>query len=122
MASIQSIKARKILNSRGEWTPEAVLSCEDFSVRASVPEGKSKGKFEAVSVDAEAAVKIINEKISPALKGFNPEDQNKIDNLLIELDGTPNKSVFGANSMLAVSIAAARAAAKAKNMPLWKYI
>ena len=91
MASIRSIGARKILNSRGEWTVEANLICEDFSVTASVPEGKSKGKFEAVSVDAEAAVKIINEKISPALKGFNPEDQNKIDNLLIELDLFPSR-------------------------------
>ena len=122
MASIRSIDARKILNSRGESTVEVNLTCEDFSVTASVPEGKSKGKFEAVSVDAEAAVKIINEKTSPALKGFNPEDQNKVDNLLIELDGTPNKSVFGANSTLAVSIAAARAAAKIKNVPLWRYI
>ncbi len=122
MASIQSITARKILNSRGEWTVEVNLVCEDFGVIASVPEGKSKGKFEALSIDAEEAVKIINKKISPALKSFNPEDQNGVDNALIELDGTPNKSVFGANSMLAVSIAAARAAARAKNVPLWKYI
>lgn len=122
MASIQSITARKILNSRGEWTIEASLACEDFSVSASVPEGKSKGKFEAISFEAQDAVKAINEKIAPAFKGFDLQDQKKIDERLIEIDGTINKAALGANSTLAVSVAAARAAAKSKKTPLWKYI
>ena len=105
----------------------------DFGVfQASVPSGASKGKYEAVelrdggkrynSKGVLNAVKNVNEIIAPKLIGENPIKQKEIDNLMIKLDGTKNKSKLGANAILAVSMAVCRAGAAAKNLPLWKYI
>jgi enolase len=123
MDKIDFLTARKILNSRGEWTIKAEVFLENgMGAEAAVPEGKSKGKNEAVSVSAERAVENIENKLSPLLKGKNPENQGEIDNQLIETDGTSDKSNLGANTLLAVSLAVARVGALVQNVPLWEYL
>jgi|AntAceMinimDraft_17_1070374.scaffolds.fasta_scaffold15278_2 enolase len=123
MTKISSILARRILNSRGDWTVKTSVFLENgLGTTASVPQGKSRGLHEAVSVPAIQAVKNITEKISPSIKGLNPEDQTEIDRRLIELDGTSDKAGLGANTLLAVSLAVARAGALSKNTPLWEYL
>ena len=135
---IKSIHAREILDSRGNPTVEAdvfVRSSSDGQYHigtAAVPSGASTGRFEAVELrDGEPryfglgvqhAVKNVNEKIAPVLVGKNAMDQIAIDRQLIELDGTDNKGNLGANAMLSVSLACARASAKALSMPLYRYV
>lgn len=122
MNSIKSIKAREILNSRGKPTIEVALITDRGIFEASVPSGVSRGKYEAVEVKVEKAIKNILYEIQPQLKNVSIVSQNKIDDLLIKLDGTKNKSKLGGNAVLGVSMAACRAGAKAKNLPLWKWI
>ena len=129
---IKSIKAREIINSRGEPTVEAEVETEDGVFRVSVPSGASRGKYEAVELrdggnrffgqGVLKAVKNIKEIINPKLKGEDVSNQKKIDEILIELDNTKDKSKIGANAILAVSIACCKAGAKAKNIPLYEYI
>ena len=133
---IKSVHAREILDSRGNPTVEAdvfVRAGEHFYIgTAAVPSGASTGRFEAVELrDGEPryfglgvqhAVKNVNEKIAPVLVGKNAMDQIAIDRLLIELDGTDNKGNLGANAMLSVSLACAKASAKALSMPLYRYV
>jgi len=123
MSTISSLGARKILDSRDNWTIEVSLKTSDGIVATdSVPEGKSRGSFEAVSLSAEQAVKNIEEIIAPALVGFSVDDQQSIDEKLIDLDGTPNKSKLGANAILSASLVVARASALSKKMFLWQYL
>jgi len=122
MSKAKSIKAREIIDSRANWTVEAELTTEDGVFRASVPSGVSKGKYEAVALEAKKAVKNIEKIIAPKLKGKDVTRQKEIDECLIKLDGTKNKSKLGANAILAVSMAVCRAGAAAKNLPLWKHI
>ncbi len=129
---IESVKAREILDSRGWPTIEVILKTSDFFVKTSVPSGASKGKYESIELrDGEKryqgkgvlkAVKNVNEIIGPKLTGKNPVGQEEIDNLIIELDGTKNKSNLGANAILAVSMAVCRAGAVTKKIPLYQYI
>lgn len=120
MNKIKSIKAREILDSKGNPTVEVDLFTDDGLFRASVPSGVSKGKYEALErVDA---VKNVNEIIGPRLIGKDLTEQKQIDNLMIELDGTENKSNLGTNAILAISIAVCRAGAAAKNISLYQYI
>ncbi len=131
-SKIKSIKAREILDSRGEPTVEAELETNLGIFRASVPSGASKGKYEAKELrdggkrycgkGVSKAIKNVNEIIAPKLKGKDPTKQKEIDQLMIELDGTKDKSNLGANAILAVSIATCRAGAVAKCIPLGKYI
>ena len=131
-SKIKSIKAREILDSRGNPTVEVELSTDLGIFLASVPSGVSKGKYEAVELrdggkryrgqGVLKAIRNINEKIQPKLKGQDVTDQKKIDNLMIKLDGTENKSKLGANAILAVSMAVCRAGAAAQNLPLYQYI
>lgn len=122
-SKIKSLKARTILNSRNREAVEAeIILTNGVLASASVPEGKSRGAYEAVSVEAEKAVKNIENIIFPALANRDVLNQKEIDNCLINLDGTENKSNLGANATLAVSIAAARAASIDLNIPLWKHI
>ncbi|MCK4782086.1 phosphopyruvate hydratase [Candidatus Parcubacteria bacterium] len=131
-SKIKSIEAREILDSRANPTIEVELKTKNFSVFASVPSGASKGKYEAKeSRDNKKryggkgvleAVKNINEIIAPKLRGKDVKKQKEIDDLMIELDGTKDKSKLGANAILAVSMAVCRAGAKTKNIPLYKYI
>ena len=131
MSSIKQIKGLEILDSRGNPTVEAeVILQNGLCGRASVPSGASTGSREAVELrdhDAkryegkgvQKAIAHINQTIAKALQGLDVTDQRKIDETLIALDGTPNKSHLGANAMLAVSLAAARAAAASKQEPLY---
>jgi enolase len=134
MSTIIDIAAREILDSRGNPTVEAdVLLASGEVGRAAVPSGASTGEHEARELrDGEPnrylgkgvrqAVKNIEEKIAPALKGLTATDQVDIDRTLIELDGTPNKERLGANAILAVSMATARAAAAETGLPLYRYL
>lgn len=134
MITIKTIQALEILDSRGNPTVETTLTLSDGTIAtASVPSGASVGQFEAVELrDNDAnryygmgvltAVKHVNEEIGPRLAGTDIIKQGKIDEMMIELDGTVNKSRLGANSILSVSLAACKAAAQALNLPLYKYI
>jgi len=134
MGQIAGIHARQILDSRGNPTVEVeVITSEGFVGRAAVPSGASTGVHEAVELrdgdktqfmgkGVTKAVENVNTIINDELKGFYVDDQVAIDNALIQLDGTENKSNLGANAMLGVSLAAARAAATEYGLPLYKYI
>jgi len=134
MSKIECIVGREILDSRGNPTVEAdVLLTNGVLGRAAAPSGASTGEHEALELrDADPkrylgkgvtkAVSNINDIIAPALVGKSIARQKAIDKLLIELDGTPNKSKLGANAMVAVSMACARAAANAKKLPLYLYL
>ena len=134
MSLIESIWAREILDSRGNPTVEAEVVLEDGTTgRAAVPSGASTGENEAVELRDDdkgrylgkgvlKAVENVNEKIAYELEGFDALDQTLIDKTLLELDGTENKSNLGANALLAVSMATARAAAAFQEMPLYRYI
>jgi len=134
MSAITEIRAREILDSRGNPTVEAEAVLESGAMgRAAVPSGASTGEHEALELrDADPkryggkgvlrAVQHIEETIAPALRGMSPNDQIAIDRALIDLDGTPNKERLGANSILAVSMAVARAAADDIGMPLFRYL
>ena len=134
MSSIIDINAREILDSRGNPTVEVDVVLEDGSVgRAAVPSGASTGAYEAVEMrdgDMERyagkgvikAIDAVNFEIFDALSGADGYDQAGIDQDLIELDGTENKSRLGANAILGVSMAVARAAADSADMPLWRYL
>jgi enolase len=131
---ISQIHAREILDSRGNPTIEVDLRLEGGALgRASVPSGASTGEHEAWELrdgdksrfggkGVRKAVANVNNKIAPILKGWDARDQAKIDNRLIELDGTPNKKNLGANALLGVSLAVAHAAAAAENLPLFRYL
>jgi enolase len=134
MTEIVDITAREILDSRGNPTVEVDVVLEDGSLgRAAVPSGASTGAHEAVEKrDGDknryggkgvlAAVEAVNGEIYDALSGFEAEDQRRLDQRLIELDGTPNKSRLGANAILGVSLATAKAAAISAALPLYKYV
>ncbi len=132
MSKIKSIKAREILDSRGNPTVEVELETNLGKFLSSVPSGVSKGKYEAVELrdggkryhgkGVRSAVNNVNKIIAPKLKGKNPAEQKEIDNLMIKLDGTENKSKLGANAILAVSQACCRAGAGSKNLPLYQYV
>ncbi len=130
---ITDVFAREILDSRGNPTIEVeVLAGEDCLGRASVPSGASTGQYEALELrdgksryggmGVELAVEHVNARIAPAVIGLNVFEQPALDRVLIQLDGTENKSGLGANAMLGVSMAAARAAAKALRIPLYSYL
>lgn len=131
--SISSITARQILDSRGNPTVEADVVLRDGTLgRAAVPSGASTGSGEALELrDGDSgwggksvyqAVRNVNEIIAPALAGKDASDQTTLDSIMLTLDGTDNKSKLGANAILSVSLAAAKAAATAKKQPLWRYI
>jgi enolase len=134
MAQIDRIQAREILDSRGNPTVEAdVVLLSGERGRAAVPSGASTGEHEAVELrddDAKryggkgvlTAVANVNETIARELKGMDALDQRTIDRKLIDLDGTPNKAHLGANALLAVSMANARAAASVRRLPLYRYL
>jgi enolase len=132
--SIEFIQARQILDSRGNPTIEVDVVLEDGTLgRAAVPSGASTGENEAVELRDDdkklylgkgvlKAVENVNSKIAPELIGLDPRDQEAIDKLMIELDGTPNKAKLGANAILGVSMAVAKAAAEFCQLPLYRYL
>jgi len=119
---IKEIKAKKILDSRGNPTLEVEVKTKKGKFKASVPAGASTGKLEAIAVKNELAISNVNNIIYPELKNKDVLEQQLIDDLMIKIDGTDNKSKLGANAILGVSLAVARAAADSSNLPLWKYI
>ncbi|MFH0796844.1 MAG: phosphopyruvate hydratase [Candidatus Omnitrophota bacterium] len=133
MAKIRGVKARMILDSRGSPTVEAEVFLDDGSwARAAVPSGASTGKYEAVELrdggkkfggkGVAKAVENVNLAIAPKVIGKDADDQEGIDRLMIEIDGTQNKGRLGANSILSVSMAVVRAAAVSHNLPLYRYL
>ena len=134
MTEIVDIAAREILDSRGNPTVEVDVTLEDGSMgRAAVPSGASTGAHEAVELrDGDKgryggkgvlkAVEAVNGEIAEALVGMDAEDQVAIDEAMIALDGTPNKRLLGANAILGVSLATAKAAADAVTLPLYRYV
>ncbi|WP_426309394.1 phosphopyruvate hydratase [Cellulosimicrobium sp. E-16] len=134
MASIEAVGAREILDSRGNPTVEVEVVLDDGTfARAGVPSGASTGAFEAVErrdgdksrylgKGVEGAVNSVIDDIAPELIGFEAEDQRLIDAALIDLDGTPNKGKLGANAILGVSLAVAKAAAKSAGLDLYRYV
>jgi len=132
--TIVDVMAREILDSRGNPTVEVDVLLDDGSFgRAAVPSGASTGAYEAIELrDTKAkrymgkgvtkAVKNVNEIIGPEVVGIDATQQEELDSLMIELDGTPNKGKFGANAILGVSLAAAKAAADSAQLPLYRYL
>ncbi len=134
MASIEAVGAREILDSRGNPTVEVEVALDDGTVaRAAVPSGASTGAFEAVELrdgdpkryggkGVEKAVLAVMDEIGPELLGFDASEQRLVDQALIDLDGTSGKSRLGANAILGVSLAVAKAAADSANLPLFRYV
>ena len=133
MASIDAVIAREILDSRGNPTVEVEVGLDDGTVaRAAVPSGASTGAFEAVELrdggeryggkGVERAVLAVEDEIAPEILGFDASEQRLIDQVMIDLDGTPNKERLGANAILGVSLAVAKAAADSAGLPLFRYV
>ena len=133
MATIEAVGAREILDSRGNPTVEVEVALDDGTIsRAAVPSGASTGRFEAVELrdgaeryggkGVEKAVTGVLTEIGPALVGFDASEQRLVDQALLDLDGTPNKARLGANAILGVSLAVAKAAADSADLPLFRYI
>ncbi len=134
MATIEAVGAREILDSRGNPTVEVEVALDDATIaRAAVPSGASTGAFEAVErrdgdsgryggKGVEQAVAAVMDQIGPELLGFDASDQRMIDQAMIDLDGTDNKGSLGANAILGVSLAVAKAAAESAGLPLFRYV
>jgi enolase len=133
VASIEAVVAREILDSRGNPTVEVEVALDDGTMsRAAVPSGASTGAFEAVELrdggsryagkGVEKAVLAVLDEVGPELVGFEASEQRLVDQRLLELDGTPNKAKLGANAILGVSLAVARAAAESAELPLFRYV
>ena len=133
MASIEAVGAREILDSRGNPTVEVEVLLDDGTfARAAVPSGASTGAFEAVELrdggDRYAgkgvgkAVDAVVQTLGPAIEGLDADDQRLVDQAMLDADGTPNKATLGANAILGVSLAVARAAADSAGLPLYRYV
>jgi len=134
MATIEAIVAREILDSRGNPTVEVEVGLDDGTIgRAAVPSGASTGAFEAIELrdgdkdrylgkGVEQAVSNVEDKIADELIGYEASEQRLIDEKMLDLDGTPDKSELGANAILGVSLAVAKAAAQSSQLPLFRYI
>jgi enolase len=133
VAAIEAVGAREILDSRGNPTVEVEVLLEDGSfARAAVPSGASTGAFEAVELrdggerylgkGVQNAVSAVINSLGPAVEGLDAADQRLVDQTMLEVDGTPNKAKVGANAILGVSLAAARAAADSADLPLYRYV
>jgi enolase len=133
VATIEAVGAREILDSRGNPTVEVEVALDDDTIgRAAIPSGASTGRFEAVELrdggdryggkGVQKAVTAVLDDIAPGLVGYEATEQRLIDQELIDLDGSPDKSRFGANAVLGVSLAVARAAAESVGLPLFRYV
>jgi len=119
---ISNIKPIKILDSRGEETIGVTIQTKKGFASAFVPQGKSKGKYEAISLPVDKAIENIEKKISPRIIGKEINSQQELDQLILELDGTEDKSNLGANAILGISLAFARAFSRSQNKKLHQYI
>jgi enolase len=131
-STIEAVLAREILDSRGNPTVEVEVTTTLGMFRASVPSGASTGAYEAVELRDGGdrylgkgvlnAVANVQDILGPAVLGMDPVDQQAIDDKMLDLDGTPNKAKLGANAILGVSLAVAKAGAAAEGIPLWKHV
>ncbi len=133
MPIIEQVRAREILDSRGNPTVEVEVALIDGTfARAAVPSGASTGEHEAVELrdggdryggkGVQKAVQAVLDEIGPAVIGLNADDQRLVDQALVDLDGTPDKSRLGGNAILGVSLAVAKAAADSAELPLFRYV
>src|SRR5215472_13155614 len=133
MTEINAVFARAILDSRGNPTVEVEVQTDSGHGRAAVPSGASTGEHEAIELrdndkkrwmgkGVDKAVNNVNVTLGPSILGMDSLDQGAVDRVLLQADGTPNKSKMGANAILGVSLATARAAADAVDLPLWRYL
>jgi enolase len=133
VSSIEAVGAREILDSRGNPTVEVEVLLDDGSFgRAAVPSGASTGQFEAVELrdggdrylgkGVQKAVDAVIQKIGPAIEGMGADDQREVDQVMNQLDATPNKANLGANAILGASLAVAKAAAESAGLPLYRYV
>src|SRR6187551_2851776 len=133
MAIIEAVGAREILDSRGNPTVEVEVVLDDGTfARAAVPSGASTGAFEAVELrdggdrylgkGVQKAVDAVIQALGPAVEGLDADDQRLVDQTMLDADGTPNKAQYGANAILGVSLAVARAAADSAGLPLYRYV
>src|SRR6187431_2058424 len=133
MAAIEAVGAREILDSRGNPTVEVEVLLDDGTfARAAVPSGASTGAFEAVELrdggdrylgkGVQTAVDAVIQTLGPAVEGLDADDQRLVDQTMLDADGTPNKAQLGANAILGVSLAVARAAADSAGLPLYRYV
>ncbi|MEO7447097.1 MAG: phosphopyruvate hydratase, partial [Humibacillus sp.] len=134
MATIDAVGAREILDSRGNPTVEVEVALDDGTIaRAAVPSGASTGAFEAVErrdgdkkrylgKGVQQAVDAVLDDINPKLVGYEASEQRIIDSVMLDLDGTDNKGKLGANAILGVSLAVAKAAAESSGLPLFRYV
>jgi enolase len=133
VASIEAVGAREILDSRGNPTVEVEVLLDDGTfARAAVPSGASTGAFEAVELrdggdrylgkGVQKAVDAVIQTLGPAVEGIDADDQRLVDQTMLDVDGTPNKATLGANAILGVSLAVARAAADSAGLPLYRYV
>eukprot|EP01083_Nonionella_stella_P057131 150109_1 len=130
-STISAVKAREILDSRGNPTVEVEITTNDGIFRASVPSGASTGAYEACELrdggdrylgkGVLGAVANVNDVLGPAVIGLNPTEQRVIDDTMLKIDGTPNKNSMGANAILGISLAASKAGAAAKGIPLYAH-
>jgi enolase len=133
VASIEAVGAREILDSRGNPTVEVEVVLDDGTfARAAVPSGASTGAFEAVELrdggdrylgkGVQKAVDVVIQTLGPAVEGLDADDQRTVDQAMLDVDGTPNKAQLGANAILGVSLAVAKAAAESAGLPLFRYV
>ena len=134
MSKIETLHARQILDSRGNPTVEVEVGLDDGSIgRAAVPSGASTGAFEAIELrdgdkeryggkGVEKAVLAVLDDIGPELLGYDASEQRLVDHTMLDLDGTANKAKLGANAILGVSLATAKAAAESAGLPLFRYV
>ncbi len=123
MPVIQEIKAHKIVNSRGTWTVDTRITLDNgIYFEQTVPDGASRGENESVYIPVEKSIAIISTALNDALKGENPYEQEKIDEMLLEIDGTPNKQNIGGNTILSISLGIAQVSAMSLGIPLYQYI
>src|SRR5690242_15339770 len=133
MSEVMAVLAREILDSRGNPTVEVEVQTQSGRGRAAIPSGASTGEHEALELrDGDKkrylgkgvlkAVQNVNQTLGPAIIGLDVFDQAEVDRVLLDADGTPNKSKLGANALLGVSMACARAGADVVGLPLWRYL
>src|SRR5271170_2104782 len=133
MSEISAVLGRSILDSRGNPTVEVEVQTTSGNGRAAVPSGASTGEHEALELrdgdkkrwmgkGVQKAVDHVNQTLGPSVIGMDSLDQAAVDQVILDCDGTPNKAKMGANAMLGVSLAVARAAAEAVGLPLWRYL
>lgn len=123
MPKIKEIKAHKIVNSRGNWTVDTRITLDNgMFIEQPVPSGASRGENEAAYLPVEKSISVISTVINDALKGEDPTQQRRIDNIMLEMDGTPNKQNLGGNSILSVSLGLAQLSARFLDIELFEHV